>query len=48
VLNSREQIEGLQAVDAEFLEEIIVGSKLLSRHFEMFSCEPEYFFGRAL
>jgi hypothetical protein len=48
VLDSREQIECLQTVDAEFLEEIVVGSQLLSRHLEMFGCEPQYFVGCVL
>ena len=35
MLQPSEQIERLQAVDAERLEEIVVGSKLLARHFKL-------------
>jgi hypothetical protein len=48
VLDPREQVERLQAVDTELFKKIVVGSKLLSRDFEMFSCESQYFVGCAL
>jgi hypothetical protein len=48
VFDAREQIQRLQAVDAELFEEIVVSRELLSRHFKMFGCEPQYFIGCAL
>ena len=35
LLEPREQVERLQAVDAERLEEIVVRLELFARHFEM-------------
>jgi hypothetical protein len=35
LFEARQQIERLQAVDAERLEEVVVSAKLLARHFEM-------------
>jgi hypothetical protein len=43
VLEPRQQVERLQAVDAECLEKIIVGSKLLARHLEVGGRETDYF-----
>jgi hypothetical protein len=35
LLEAREQIERLETIDAELLEEIVAGAKLLARHLEV-------------
>jgi hypothetical protein len=40
-----EEVEGLEAVDAELFEEIVVGGKLIALDFEMFGSEAENFVG---
>src|SRR5271165_830449 len=46
MLELGQQIEGLQAVDAKRLEEVIVGRELLPRHLEMRGRELEDFIER--
>jgi len=48
MLQSRQQVESLQAVDPERLEEVIVGRKLFSRHFKVASGETQNFVKRLL
>jgi len=36
LLDAGQQVEGLEAVDAELLEEIVVGGELVALDFEMF------------
>src|SRR5580704_125289 len=43
MLEPRQQIESLQAVDAQRLEEVIVGSELFPGHFEMQGCKFQDF-----
>jgi hypothetical protein len=43
LFDAAEEIEGLQAVDAELFEEIVIGGKLLALNFEMFGCEAQDF-----
>jgi hypothetical protein len=43
VLKTSEEIEGLQAVDAESLEEVIIGREFFARDFEMGRGESENF-----
>ena len=38
----RQQVQGLQTVDPECLEKIIVGSKVFSRHFEVCRSKIQY------
>jgi hypothetical protein len=43
LLDTRQQIERLQAVDSQLFEKIVVGRKMLARHLEMFRRESEDF-----
>jgi hypothetical protein len=45
MFEAREQVEGLEAVDAERLEEIVAGMELRARNLEMIGGEGENFFG---
>jgi hypothetical protein len=45
LFDAGEEVEGLQAVDAELLEEIVVGGELIALDFEMFGGEAEDFVG---
>ncbi|HXN25891.1 MAG TPA: hypothetical protein VN902_02140 [Candidatus Acidoferrales bacterium] len=45
LFDAGEEVECLEAVDAELLEEIVVGSELIALDFEMFGGEAEYFVG---
>jgi hypothetical protein len=48
LLEAREQAQGLKAVDAEFLEEVVVGREALARHLELRGSEVEDLVGRLL
>ncbi len=43
IFQPREQVERLQAVDAQRLEEVIIGSELRPRHFEVCRCKVQNF-----
>jgi hypothetical protein len=43
LFDTREEIEGLEAVDAELFEEIVVGGELIALNFEMFGREAQDF-----
>ncbi len=45
LFDAGEEVEGLEAVDAELFEEIVVGSELLALHFEMLGGEAQDFVG---
>jgi hypothetical protein len=45
MFEAREKVEGLEAVDAERLEEIVAGMELCARNLEMLRSEGEDFFG---
>jgi hypothetical protein len=45
VFEAGEEVEGLEAVDAESFEKIVAGVKLSARDFEMIGGEGENFFG---
>jgi hypothetical protein len=36
LFDAGQEVQGLEAVDTEFFEQIVVGSELLALHFEMF------------
>ncbi len=48
LLDARQQIERLQAVDSQLLEEIVVGRELLARHLEMRGGQIQHFVGGVL
>src|SRR6185312_16729133 len=48
LLQSREQAQRLQAVNAELLEEVVVGREALARHLELRGGKVEDFVGRLL
>src|SRR5271168_1526839 len=43
LLDTGEEVESLQAVDAELFEEIVVGRQLFARDFEMFGSQAQHF-----
>jgi hypothetical protein len=45
LFDAGEEVEGLEAVDAELFEEIVVGRELITLDFEMFGGELEDFVG---
>jgi hypothetical protein len=45
LFDAGEEIEGLEAVDAELLEEIVVGGELIALNLEMFGGEAQDFVG---
>jgi hypothetical protein len=42
IFQPRQQIERLQAVDAERLKEVVIRGEPLSRHFEVSRCKVQY------
>jgi hypothetical protein len=45
LFDAGEKVEGLEAVDAQFFEEIVVGRELIALDFEMFGSEAQDFVG---
>jgi len=46
LLQSRQQVQSLKAIDAERLEKVVIGGKSSPRHFEMAGGESEDFVKR--